>query len=135
MKKLLLTFTAMSSQDNPIVRNLDISISLPKNIEIKMVNASTLNDYEMFMIATTILISSFVGFFVAFIQNTAQMQLLYFSLVLLVLSFISTTIMLKKRKQMTEKTRVIKLKIDEEIFENKEIWQDEIVKRLSRLAN
>jgi peptidoglycan/LPS O-acetylase OafA/YrhL len=47
---------------------LNISVSLPESIEIKMVDASVLNDYEVWAFIASLLSSGFVGFLVATIQ-------------------------------------------------------------------
>lgn len=54
--------------DNPLAGGLNISVSVPENIEIKMVDASVLSDYEVWVFIASLLSSGFIGFLVATIQ-------------------------------------------------------------------
>jgi hypothetical protein len=54
--------------DNPLAGGLNISVSVPESIEIKMVDASVLNDYEVWVFIASLLSSGFIGFLVGTVQ-------------------------------------------------------------------
>src|SRR4051812_32193192 len=54
--------------DNPLAGGLSISVYVPETIEIKMVDASVLSAYEIWVFIASILASTTVGFWVAYTQ-------------------------------------------------------------------
>ena len=53
------------SSDNPFGDALDVTVSIPETLEIKMVDATVLSDYEVWQFISSILGAAVVGFAVA----------------------------------------------------------------------
>jgi hypothetical protein len=105
--------TKAGEQSNPLGNELDIMVSIPESLEIKMVNASILTDYEIWFFISSILASVMVGFWVAKIQNTVkeiENILLWNSIVFTVLFIIALIVAFARRKKLNEKSKTIKLK-------------------------
>jgi hypothetical protein len=88
-----------------------VHITFPRTVEIKMVDASTLGDYEVVMFFASAFFSAFIGFGVAWFQATASEGLyLAVTIVFLVLSagFIGWALL--KRHKMHEETTTFRLR-------------------------
>jgi hypothetical protein len=103
---------------NPFASAANLTLSVPETIEVKLVNASTLNDYEVWFLISGILGSAFTGFLVAAIQAYDQpssgakpwgyvMSAVTFGVLLLV----AVVTALYKRFQLASKTRRVKLAV------------------------
>lgn len=99
---------------NPIGDELHVEVSIPKKIEIKMVDASSLSDYEVWIFIASIVCNFLVGFIVATI-NTDDSKIMHIFIfvdilfiVLLVVAFIMVII---KRKGMSIETSTIPLSV------------------------
>ena len=104
--------TKAEIESNPIGNELQFELSIPEKIEIKMVDASSLNDYELWGVIASVFCNFLVGFLVASISNTEEKcTSLYWSITGIFAIFcISSVIMVwLKRKQMTIKKKVIKM--------------------------
>lgn len=55
--------------DNPLAHEFDFKLMMP-TINVKMVNADRLADYEIWLFAATVSISACVGFLVAYAQGS-----------------------------------------------------------------
>ena len=100
-------------QVNPLGDELNIMVSIPELIEIKMVNASILSDYEIWFFISSILASIMTGFWVAFVQNTIDSisGILFWNSVIFTLFFlISVYIAFNRRKKLNEKAKNIEMK-------------------------
>lgn len=100
---------------NPVSSSLNIVVSIPDAIEIKMVDASTLNDYELWFFISSILASSVIGFLVALIQaeecnSSICRPLGFMTLVLLILFIVSIATTVCKRRLLNKKGKSINLK-------------------------
>jgi hypothetical protein len=62
---------AVPSED-PFGGGLNVTVSVPETVEVRMVDASVLADYEMWLLFSSILGSAVVGFVVAAIQSEQQ---------------------------------------------------------------
>lgn len=60
------------SGSNPAGSQFDLELWMPEKFELKMVNASTLNDYELWVGITSVLSNIFVGFIVAAITYSPE---------------------------------------------------------------
>ena len=60
------------SSSNPAGNQFDLELWMPEKFELKMVNASSLNDYEIWGVITSILCNFAVGFAVAAITYTKE---------------------------------------------------------------
>jgi hypothetical protein len=56
------------ASSNPLGENLDFSLSVPP-IEVRMVNAAALEDYEIWFLTSSLVGSAAIGFLVAFLQS------------------------------------------------------------------
>lgn len=63
-----------SSGSNPAGSQFNIEFWMPEKFELKMVNASTLTDYELWVGITSVLCNFLVGFFVAAITYSPQLD-------------------------------------------------------------
>jgi len=100
-------------EGNPLGNAFNVMVSIPESLEIKMVNASSLADYEIWIFITTILSSASLGFWVAYFQNSneATNELLYWNSIILSILFLTTLIVaLAKRNKMNKKSKVVNLK-------------------------
>ncbi|WP_146763042.1 hypothetical protein [Micromonospora noduli] len=59
------------SSENPIRNSIELNVSLPA-IEVKMLNASSLADYEVWLFVASVTSSTSVGFLVAYFQSLAD---------------------------------------------------------------
>ena len=103
---------APASQE-PLSGDFDISLSLPATIEVRMVDASTLSDYEIWFFGSGGLLSILVGFVVAWAQETDPHVSKILGVVCLIFAalLISCLVMtLMKRHTMRKKSRTIRLK-------------------------
>ena len=103
---------------NPLGTSLNVVVSVPEAIEIRMVNASSLSDYEMWVFLASVLSNAVVGFVVATIQAydsnaTNACQLLMTAIVFGIL-FVATGIKAGTQRCTVTKTgKTIKLKATE----------------------
>lgn len=104
---------ANESRSNPLATGLNVLVSVPETIEIKMVEASTLGDYEIWILIASILASAVVGFVVAYVQDTNQDSLLYTGIVFGVLFVIAFAMAVFKRHKLRSKSRSVHLETTE----------------------
>jgi hypothetical protein len=98
--------------DNPSPEGgIEVTLSVPASIEVKMVNAATLEDYEVWFFLSSLAGSAFSGFLVATLQATEEKRLswLLFTVFigLLFIVFIYQTFTKRNRLKKTSKTRAI----------------------------
>jgi len=101
--------------ENPIGDTFNIVVSVPESVEIRMVNASVLGDYEIWIFIASLLSNAVVGFLVAFIQALDSKSLntsnIGWSLVVFVILFlIALAMAVFKRVSLRSKGRDIKLR-------------------------
>lgn len=110
-----------NSSTNPAGNGFRVELSMPKKFEIKMVNASSMNDYELWGIITSVLCNFVVGFFVAAITYTkecvdnkvlpsseqVQNLLWVVSAIFLVFTILSIMMTLKKRNTIKKDTKKV----------------------------
>jgi hypothetical protein len=105
--------TKEGEQTNPIGNELNILVSLPESLEIKMVNASILADYEIWIFISSVLSSVMSGFWVAFTQtkdNAVRNILFWNSLIFTILFLAAVIVAFTKRSKLNKKSKSIKLK-------------------------
>lgn len=100
---------------NPESRPFNITVSVPDQINIRMVDASALADYEIWLFLSSILSSAFIGFVIPYAQSreaNSEMQGPYFwmSLTFFVLFLVSLGMAIGKRRALRKKGRDFKLK-------------------------
>lgn len=96
--------------DNPLSGVFDVTVSVPETLEIRMVDATVLNDYEVWNFIASLLGASVVGFGVAYLQNTKDITLLAVTLMFLLLFAIAVRMTLGKRRRITTKSKSIRLR-------------------------
>lgn len=99
-------------ESNPIGNELQFELSIPEKIEIKMVDASSLNDYELWVFIASLLCNFLVGFIVAYISNTIpEREFLYITISVIfgLLFAFSIFEVYQKRKKMSIEKKVIKM--------------------------
>lgn len=99
---------------NPIGDELHVEVTIPKKIEIKMVNASSLEDYEVWFFITSIVYNFLVGFIVATItSDDSAIRRVFVSIdaLLFILLLVSGWMVFKKRKGMAIETSTIPLSV------------------------
>jgi len=98
---------------NPITNDLNISVSIPECIDIKMVNADALNDYELWTFISSFLSNIAVGLWIWFGQNTDPKLNPFIKVVAIIASLLFATsviIMIIKRTKLKSKTKTINIK-------------------------
>jgi hypothetical protein len=110
---------------NPLGTSLNVVVSVPDTIDIRMVNASTLSDYEMWIFIASVLWSAVIGFGVATVQafdssppKANAGQLLWTTLTCAVIFVVTTVKALWLRHFLTKSGKVIALKAREAIEEH-----------------
>jgi hypothetical protein len=107
---------------NPLGTSLNVLVSVPESIEVRMVNASALADYEMWVFLASVLSNAVCGFVVAAVQArdskaTNSNQLIATSVVFGVL-FLATAIKaFVQRLSLTKAGKSIKLRATEALPE------------------
>ncbi len=107
------SFLKTEAGQEPTPGDFDISLSLPATIEIRMVDASILSDYEIWSFCSSGLLSFLVGFVVAWTQEKEPhaSKILGCVCVIFGLFFIACLVMsLVKRHTMRKKERTVRLK-------------------------
>jgi hypothetical protein len=101
---------------NPLASNLNITLSVPDTIEIKMVDASALSDYEIWFFIASLLFGVVTGFAVPFIQSIeikTDCLLGVNALIFLLLFIIALAMAIRKRNQLKKKSRTVDLKVSQ----------------------
>ena len=104
--------SAVTGNPNPIASGLSITVSVPETIEIKMVDASTLADYEIWFFIASILSGAVIGFLVAFFQENFAPIYGWMSLILFIIFVLSVIMALTKRAMLTKKSKTICLPVN-----------------------
>ena len=102
---------------NPFAQSANITLSIPESVEVKLVDASVLADYEIWVLLTSILSSAVTGFVVAIIQAPANDQGRYIAnAIIFTLLMIGSGLMGNyKRKKLGSKARKIKFRVGEQL--------------------
>lgn len=101
---------------NPFAHSANITVSVPETVDIRLVDASALADYEVWSLLTSILSSAVVGFAVAYLQaRTAfeRTQHLVITLVFLCLMLVCAIMSWHKRRRISAKARQVRFRIGE----------------------
>lgn len=108
-------FAGAPATENPSPEAFNIVVHVPESIEIRMVDASSLADYEIWVFIASILSNAAVAYLVAYDQaaDSKSPSLSYIgwtATIFLVLLGLSITAAVYKRVQLRRKGRDIKLK-------------------------
>ena len=106
-------FSNSEYSDDPIDSSFNITVSIPETVEIKMVNVSTLSDYEIWIFISSVLSNAFLGFWVAYFTNSDKNKdnsILFSAIIFTVLFLIAVFVAFSKRRLLQAKSKDIKLK-------------------------
>lgn len=100
---------------NPLAKGLNVSVSVPETLEIVMVDASALGEYEVWLFLASLLWSGVVGCFVAFLQtdtqNPIKWMLLGNTILFAVVFVVMIVTAMMKRKRLKKKAKRIDLRV------------------------
>ena len=98
---------------NPFAQSASITLSVPDSVEVKLVDASALGDYEVWIFLTSILSSPVTGFLVAIVQATEVDRGRYISITVVsgVLALVCGFMAFSKRYKLTSKARRVRFRI------------------------
>lgn len=102
---------------NPFAQSANITLSIPETVEVKLVDASVLADYEIWILLTSILSSAVAGFVVAIVQAPANDQGRYIAnAVIFALLMIGAAFMgYYKRKKLSSNARKIRFRVGDQL--------------------
>ncbi|QDQ88128.1 hypothetical protein FMZ60_11395 [Alcaligenaceae bacterium SJ-26] len=103
---------------NPFAHAANISVSVPETVEIKLVDASALADYEVWVLLASILSSALVGFVVAAIQAAGkpeQSTMVSTSVIWGLLIIVCALTAISKRKKLSAKAKRIKFAVGDPV--------------------
>src|SRR6185369_10725145 len=98
---------------NPFAQSASITLSVPDSVEVRLVDASALGDYEVWIFLTSILSSAVTGFLVAIVQAAESDRSRYISItvVFALLAVVCGCMAFSKRHKLTSKARRIRFNI------------------------
>ena len=102
-----------SSSGNPLAHGFNVTVTIPNQINIRMVDASALSDYELWVFVASGLLSAFFGFLVATIQSFGTEvagPMVTMTLILLVLFVVAGLKSLSVRKRLTAPGKLISMR-------------------------
>ena len=90
---------------------------MPESVEVRFVDASTLFDYEIWSLLTSILSSAVVGFLVGYFQADEGNKQLYgwIAGVFFLLMMFAGTMVFSKRRALTKRTRKLRFSVGEQL--------------------
>jgi len=103
---------------NPFAHAASISVSVPETVEVKLVDASALADYEVWVLLTSILSSASAGFIVAAIQSNdkpEQATLIATSAIWVVLTIVCAITAYVKRSKISSKAKRLKFAVGDQV--------------------
>lgn len=102
---------------NPFAHAANITLSVPESVEIKLVDASALADYEIWVLLTSILSSAVIGFLVAIVQSPESDRSRYvaITIVFLLLLIACASMAIYKRRKLSSKARRIRFQVGDPI--------------------
>ena len=106
---------AAPAAPNPVHDAFNISVLVPDEITIRMVDASALADYEVWAFISSVLSSAFVGFLVAHLQASSANDptsgpMMWMTVLIGLLMGASLIMVFSKRTLLKKKGRTMKLK-------------------------
>ena len=108
---------ARPATSNPVVRGLNVMVSIPESVEVRMVDASVLGDYEVWIFIASLVSNLGVGFLVAYLQEDAHdSALLVNSIFFIVMFGMCLGMALRKRHRLRAKSRQISLRATDADF-------------------
>jgi len=105
---------------NPFAQSASITLSVPDSVEVKLVDASALADYEVWIFLTSILSSAVTGFLVAIVQAVESDRNRYVSItaVFVLLALVCGYMAFSKRHKLTSKARRVRFSIGDPLSDD-----------------
>ena len=105
---------------NPFAHSANVTISVPESVEVKLVDASVLADYEIWSLVTSILSSAVVGFLVAYLQSEQEYKevFLVVACVFGALGLIAAIMACMNRQKIRKRTRSVRFKVGDPITDD-----------------
>lgn len=101
------------AETNPIGSSLRFNVSIPKQIKVDLVDASTLSDYEIWIFIASVMSNFLVGFAVAWSQCTGNDAIVkvYKTVTIIFICFLllSIIMVLIKRRKLKEERKQMNL--------------------------
>lgn len=104
--------TTSNTVSNPLGDHFSVVVSIPQSVNVKLVDASLLNDFEIWMYLSGVLLNISTGFWVSYTQNSNEVidkNLLWTSICFSLIFLFSIIIAINKRIKMNKKSRNIDL--------------------------
>ncbi len=105
--------TSEPPTSNPFASPANVLISVPESVEIRLVDASVLADYEIWSLAATVSVNFLTGFVVAYCQtkqdDPAKAILFACAIFSLIISGLMGYMAFGKRRSLSQKTRRFRL--------------------------
>ena len=90
-------------------RGLTVNVTIPETLEIPLVDASVLADYEAWHLMASVLANAMVGFLVAGLESDG-ISLLATALVFSILFAVALVMAVVKRRKLRRKTKAVRLR-------------------------
>jgi len=102
---------------NPYAHAANITVSVPESVEVRLVDASALADYEVWVLLASILSSAVIGFLVALVQasDSERGRFIYITIVFAVLMLVCGAMAIAKRNKLSNKARKVRFRVGEAI--------------------
>ena len=101
-----------NSVSNPLANQFNVVVSVPQAVNVKLVDASLLSEFEILMYLSSVLLNISTGFWVSYTQNTVDTVdkiLLWTALCFTGLFLLTITVAINKRIKMNKKSKDIEL--------------------------
>ena len=108
---------AAASEPNPLAGSSELMISVPETVEVRLVDAGVLSDYEVWALVSSILSSTVIAFAVAWFQAPDGEGGVYLAnaLVFGVLLIVAATTAHTKRKRLNSGLKRLRFRIGEQV--------------------
>jgi hypothetical protein len=102
---------------NPFAHSANVLVSVPESVEVRLVDASVLSEYEVWSLCASILSSAVVGFLVAFFQAPRNEggTFLIVALLFVLLFIVAVVTAFTRRKRLTAKSRSVRFRLGEQV--------------------
>lgn len=109
-------FAGSPPSQNPAANPFNVIVSIPKKITIRMVDASALGDYEIWVFLASLTSNAFVGFLVAYLQavdssSPSERYALWVTVMFFFIMVIFIVTALRKRSSLSNKAEEIELDV------------------------
>lgn len=94
---------------SPFDAAFNVTVTIPQSVDIRMVDASTLADYEVWIFISSVLSSAVVGFVVAAIQDPDDIQIKIIAIMFGGLFLVAAVMALTKRHKLSAKSKKLRL--------------------------